>query len=265
MLTYLHATILGIVEGLTEFVPISSSGHLILARDIFHINSGDALSVDAVLQMGAILAVLVYFFGDLWHLLNAAFRWVSRKIVSEEDKKMILAVILGTIPGVILGFLLEKKMDTVFRSVHLVAWTLIAGSVLMFFAERIAKQSKAINTVRGFIIGLFQALALVPGVSRSGATISGGLITGLTREEATRFSFILSFPIILGAGLKKFLDLYHSGSIALQGLPLSLGFVITFITALGSIHFLINYLRKHSLDLFIWYRVVLAILILILL
>ncbi len=258
-----HAIILGIVEGATEFIPISSSGHLILSHKILNIQGIESLSVDAIFQSATILAVLVYFWSDLCHLFKVFIRMGLRKIVANEDKIMIQAIIISTIPAVIIGLYVEKYMETTFRSAHLVAWSLLAGSLLMFLAEKYARQNKILSTGKGFIIGLFQSLALVPGVSRSGATISGGLFLGLTREMATRFSFLLSFPIIVGAGLKSFMEVYRAGEIASIGsLPLGIGFLVSFTVGLASIHFLIQYLKTHKLYIFIWYRIGLAVLIL---
>jgi undecaprenyl-diphosphatase len=175
--------------------------------------------------------------------------------------------VIGTIPGVILGIFLEKTMDTLFRNTHLVAYALIAGSVLMVFAERFSRHTRQrgiekITLGKGFAIGLFQTLALIPGVSRSGATISGGLILGLTREAAARFSFILSIPIIVGAGAKKFLDLSQGGMLAGLGWPLLFGTAIAFISGLLVIHWLMRFLRTQTLYSFAIYRVVVALVIL---
>ncbi len=234
--------LLGFVQGLTEFIPVSSSGHLILFRELFGIHGND-LAFDAVLQFATILAVAVYFWKDLWALL---FDWKKLKII-----------ILATIPAVIAGLLLESYMETVFRNVTLLAVTFILGSIIMLVAEGYAKQNKELNIKNGFVIGLFQCLALIPGMSRSGMTISGGLFTGLTREQATRFSFLLSFPIILGSGLKKLLDLPEIHS------ELVWASLIAFVVGLMSIHFLITFLRKHTLKTFAYYRIVIAIVILV--
>lgn len=253
--------VLGVVEGLTEFLPISSSGHLIIARDILGLATPNALSIDAILQFGTILAVFVYFFKDLWRILLSAIRFVFRKPIDGSQRVLLGALVVGTVPGVLFGLFLEKTMDTVFRSAFLVACMLIVGSILMYMAEKVAKQTKPLSIQTGFIIGLFQSLALVPGISRSGATISGGLIAGLSREEATRFSFILSFPIIVGAGVKKLYELYQVGDISVLGLPLFVSTLVAFLVGLASIHFLIRYLKTHSLSIFIYYRVILALLV----
>jgi undecaprenyl-diphosphatase len=229
--------ILGLVQGLTEFIPVSSSGHLIVAREFLTLHGND-LAFDAVLQLATVLAVLVYFRKDLWALL---FDWKKLKIV-----------VLATIPAVILGLLLENYMETVFRNVLLVAIMLVVGSFIMLLSEFFATKDKTLNLKNGFIIGVFQCLALIPGMSRSGMTISGGLFTGLDREAATRFSFLLSFPIIFGSGLKKVLDI--------QSFDLSFGlaFLTAFIVGLAAIHFLIKFLKTHTLRAFAWYRIFFA-------
>ncbi len=258
-----QAVILGIVQGLTEFIPVSSSGHLIILREFLGIHGAD-LAVDAVLQLATILAVFSYFFNDFADLGKAFVRLLSGKIVSEEDKRMLAAIALGTIPALILGLILEDKMETIFRDSHLVAIMLLLGSGLMFLAEILARQNSGLTAKKGIVIGFFQALALIPGVSRSGATISGGLLTGLDRSSATRFSFLLAFPIILGSGLKQFIDLFKAGELSSIGPTLGVGFLVSFIVGLLAIHYLLRYLKHHRLTVFIWYRIILAFLILIL-
>lgn len=264
-MSYFHGLILGLVQGLTEFIPVSSSGHLILVRQFFGGASAGDLSVDAVLQLATVLAVLVYFWKDLWRLFVSFLRLLGKKEVVPQDKTLLYSIIIGTIPAVIFGLLLETKMETIFRNAHLVAYALIAGSALMYFAEKYARQNVSLTTKKGFVVGLFQCLALVPGVSRSGSTISGGLFQGLTRSEATRFSFLLSFPIIFGSGMKKLLELAKSGALHTLGFPLALSFITAFVVGLISIHYLIKYLKTHSLNVFVVYRILLAILIIIVL
>jgi undecaprenyl-diphosphatase len=254
--------ILGIVQGLTEFLPISSSGHLIIARDILGWSGTNDLSFDAVLQLATALALVVYFWKDIFKLIKTFFALILRKTVEHKDTVLIFAIIIGTIPALVLGLLLEKYMETIFRSAGLVALVLIIGSIVMYFAERFAQKNKDLNIRKGFWIGCFQCLALVPGFSRSGATISGGLFLGLNREDAARFSFLLSIPIILGSGLKKLLDLFQSGFVLDSGISLLVASVTAFIVGILAIGFLMKYLKKHSLNIFIWYRVILAILVL---
>lgn len=261
-MNFFSALILGVVQGLTEFLPVSSSGHLILAREILGLQTENGLAVDAILQLATILAVGIYFYKDLINLAKTAVFVILNKPIDQKNKILLIAIILGTIPALIAGLLLEKTMETVFRSAELVAITLILGSALFWLAEKMAKQNKPLDINNGFLIGLFQTLALVPGVSRSGSTISGGLILGLTREQAARFSFLLSFPIILGSGLKKFLDLQKEHLISSLGYPLLLSFITAFIVGLLCIHFLLRYLKNHSLNIFIIYRIWLAFVVL---
>lgn len=255
--------ILGAVQGITEFLPISSSGHLILAREVLGLQTEYGLSFDAILHLATALAVLVYFRRDFVRLLKTALDFVSRKPIETKDRNLLFALIIGTIPAVIVGLFLEEYMETTFRSAELVAGTLILGAGIFYLAERLAKQNEAITLKKGLGIGLFQALALIPGMSRSGMTISGGLILGLEREEAARFGFLLAFPIILGAGAKKFLELGSIGAFSEIGTSLIFGALTAFILGILAIHYLLKYLKTHTLGIFIVYRVVLAILVLL--
>ncbi len=246
------------MQGVTEFLPISSSGHLILIREWLDLSLSGSLAYDAVLQLATSLAVILYFGKDILALVN---------VRDAKNKIWIWAVMLGTIPAVVFGFLFENKIDALFRNAHTVAWALIAGSILFFVAEKYAKKmaqenlnGKDVSVKRGFIVGCFQVLALIPGMSRSGSTISGGLLLGIKREDAVRFSFLLSLPILLGSGLKKLLDLGGNGGI---DIPLVVGSIVAFVVGLASIHFLIIYLRRHTLNAFIVYRILLALAIFI--
>jgi undecaprenyl-diphosphatase len=231
-------------------------------RQLLGEGGAGALSFDAVLQMATTLALVVYFWKDILRLLHVAWKMFRRKPVENKDRTYIWVIVFGTIPAVIFGLLLEKYMDTVFRSVNLVALTLILGSGLFWLAQKFGTQNKKLTLGRGIVIGFFQCLALVPGVSRSGATISGGLLTGLSRDEAVRFSFLLSIPVLLGAGLKKLLEV-RSILTGDFGFSLLLGCITAFVTGLLAINFLIKYLKKHNLNVFIWYRIILAIILLI--
>lgn len=252
--------ILGVIQGLTEFIPVSSSGHLILAREFLSLSDSHALAYDAVLQLATAGAVVLYFSRDLWRLFQAGLRMMGRLPVDEKDKTLLLGLLVGTIPAVIAGLLLEDVMETTFRSPLLVAVVLVLGSFLFMAAEYIGERKRAQKTLgisQSFIIGLFQVLALVPGMSRSGATISGGLILGLSRVEAARFSFLLSIPIIVGSGLKKLAELLSlPEGISLFSLLVGAG--TAFFVGLFAIHFMLGYLRRHTLWSFVWYRIALA-------
>lgn len=267
-MTYIGAIILGFVEGATEFIPVSSSGHLIIVRHFLGLGEG-GLAFDAVLQLATSCALLFYFWKDILNILKAIFRIATGKLVEQKEKIMVWAIALGTIPAIIFGLFLEKSMDTIFRNINLVALTLVLGSILFWYAQKVARtvldtgSGKVLSVWRGIVVGFFQCLALVPGVSRSGATISGGLIMGLTQEEAVRFSFLLSIPILFGAGLKKLLEVRHELFEAGFGSSLLLGSVVAFITGFFAIKFLITYLKNHNLNIFIWYRIAIALLLVI--
>lgn len=268
MSEFLLQGLLGIVQGATEFIPVSSSAHLVVTRAVLGITqSASDLTVDALYQFASVIALIIFFRHDLWRLAQTAYRIAFRRHVAPKEKTLLYALVVGTIPAIILGLLLEKAMEHQFRGMLVVASTLVAGSALMWCAERMARQNAELSAKKGFLVGLFQALALVPGISRSGATISGGLILGLSREEATRFSFLLSFPILFGSGAKKMLELIaHKNELVSAGFtlwPIALGFVASFVVSYIAIRFLIRYVRTHSLSVFIWYRVALALVILL--
>jgi undecaprenyl-diphosphatase len=259
-----QAIILGLVQGLTEFLPVSSSAHLVIVRDLLNMNDSHALAFDAVLQLATIAAVGIYFWKDLWGLFITACRFVIRKTVDKKEKTLLFSVIIGTVPAVIVGLLLEHMMEGAFRDIRLVAGTLALGSMLFIFAEKYGKQNGELTIQKGLFVGFFQALAVVPGMSRSGMTISGGLLNGLTRIDAARFSFILSFPIIVGSGVKKLLELVKSGALSGDyGFELIVASIIAFVVGIGVIHFLMKFLQRHSLVSFAWYRVALATVILV--
>lgn len=255
----LSSVILGLVQGLTEFIPVSSSGHLILVREFFGMEvNGDALAFDAVLQLATAFAILWYFRADIRALIGAFFDKVSGKPGIPEHRTLFLALAFGTIPAVLAGLFLEETMETLFRSSTLVALMLLAGAALMFVADRLGKQTNDLTVVRGLGIGVYQALALIPGISRSGAAISGGLLLGLTREVSARFAFLLGFPILFGSGLKKLLELWRGGYLAVDGFPLLVGSIIAFLSGIAAIHFLVSYLKRRDMTVFIVYRIILA-------
>jgi len=254
--------ILGMVQGLTEFLPISSSGHLIIARDVLGLQTNYGLSVDAVLQLATSLAIFVYFRRELLMTFRTFFNLLVGRVVEHKDKVLFWGIVLGTIPAIFFGFLLENSMDTIFRSTSLVAFSLLAGSLLFYLAERFAKQNSALTPKKGLWIGFFQSLALIPGMSRSGSAIAGGLLLGLTREEAARFGFMVGFPILLGSGLKKLFELQTHGILLEIGLSIFIGALVAFVVGMLVIHFLLKYLRNHTLFVFIWYRVFLALVLL---
>ncbi len=254
------AVILGCVQGLTEFLPVSSTGHLILAHAVLRVEETNSLAFDAVLHLATATAVIVYFFDEIFVLVQALLRKLGRLPVNEKDMVIIKALAVGTIPAVILGILLESYMDNLFRSPVLVALVLIIGSIFFMYAEYRYQNSfhgRDVDTAMGFKIGLFQALALIPGMSRSGVTIAGGMLLGIPRSDATRFAFLLAVPVILGAGAKKILELITS-SVAVEWVPVGVGAIASFVVGLFAIHFMISFVKRHTLWPFIWYRIILA-------
>jgi len=262
----LTAILLGVLQGVTEFIPVSSTGHLILGRDLIGVPEAQALAFDAILQTATALAVFVYFLPSIQKLFvgedatiantNIPIRWRSVAIIA-----------LATVPGVVAGLLLEPLMSTAFRSPQVVAIALIVGSLLILAAEHLPDYTKEreLDWKNGLVVGLFQCLALVPGMSRSGSTISGGLLAGFSRETATSFSFLLGLPILLGAGGKKFVDLFSEPMFAELWVPLLVGCIFAFVSGLLAMHVLMRFVQNHRLDWFAWYRIAIAVLVLILL
>lgn len=259
-MTTIESIVLGVLQGATEFLPVSSTGHLILIRSLFGISNEYALAFDAVLHLATAAAVIVYFHRDLWNLLQAFLRKLSRLPVNENDVTLLKALAIGTVPAVLLGLALESIMETLFRSPLLVAGVLVVGSLLFMYAEWVYTKrppQNEMNVSKGLYIGLFQALALIPGMSRSGATIAGGMLLGLSRAEAMRFAFLLAVPVVLGAGGKKLLELIAAGGeVSLSAV--ATGAIFAFVTGMLAIHFMLSFVRRYSLWPFIWYRLLLA-------
>ena len=256
----LDAIILGLVQGVTEFLPISSTGHLVLVRELLLIDGVNALAFDAILHFATTAAVMLYFRNDLLRLVQVAMRRLGRLPVDERDMTLLYALMIGTVPAVVVGVLLEPLISEHLRTAGVVAAILFTGSVFFMYAEwrySVSPPRGRITLKRGFQIGLFQMLALLPGMSRSGATIAGGMLVGLNRLEATRFSFLLAIPITLGVGIKMTLDLMGEEGEVAWGM-ISVGAVVAFVTALFVIHFFLGFIRRYTLWPFVWYGVILA-------
>ena len=218
------------------------------------------MAFDAVLQLATVLAVIIYFRRDIYTLANTLLRRMSRLPVNEKEITLAYALIIGTIPAIIVGLLLESYMETIFRNPLLVAGVLVAGSILFVFAEwhyKNHRRDDRMTLAKGLKIGLFQCLALIPGMSRSGASIAGGMLLGLSRSESARFSFLLAVPVIAGSGLKKLLEL-ATASTATDWGSLAVAGITAFLAGLFAIHFMLSFVRRHTLWPFIWYRLVLA-------
>lgn len=265
---FLQAIILGIVEGLTEFLPVSSTGHLTIMEKILGlpIDSEDVTGFTVVIQMGAILAVILFFWRDIWNITGAWFRGITEPAVRGSlEYRMGWYVIVGTIPVVIAGLAGQSLITGPLRNLWWVAGALIGWSVVMVLAERVGRQTRheAEVTMRdAIIIGVVQCVSLIPGVSRSGATISAGLFTGLDRVAATRMSFFLSIPALVGAGLKE-LPNALGGNISLTSTLIAT--FVSFVVAYASVAWLLKFVAGHSITWFVPYRVALGVLLIVLL
>lgn len=258
----IYSLILGLVQGLTEFLPISSSGHLLVLHDFLNFDVADDLAFDVALHLGTLGALLIFFRRDVVKYIQAWFTSFAAKEKS-VDQRVSWYLLIGTIPAVVVGLFLEDIIDQALRSVALVGLLLILGGILFFMVEKWCKKQSdfsALNWRKGLVIGVFQALALVPGVSRSGSTIVAGMIFGLTREQAARFSFLLGMPVIFGAGMKKMHDLV-TGAGQVEWLLFVIGFLAALIAGYFTIKYFLRFLQRHSLAVFGWYRIVLGVLL----
>jgi len=263
----LQALFLGILQGLTEFLPISSSAHLILFPWFFGWNNPlvDSLTFDVALHAGTFLAILWYFWRDWFELIGGFSRILARRRIEDFPERLIVYIVLSTIPAAVAGFLLEKMLEGSFRNPALIVLPLVAVSFLMIYAERRPHSSNPLEKLilkDSLIIGCAQALALLPGVSRSGITITTGLLRGYGREAATRFSFLLSTPAIGGAAI---LHLGHLPKEMASEWPIFIiGFVSSAVVGYLAIAFLMRYLRQHTLNVFAGYRLLLSALVIFL-
>jgi len=266
----IQSIILGIIQGITEFLPISSSGHLVLVPNIFGWQD-QGLAFDVALHWGTLFAVLIYFRKDWVEIFRKSIQYsvfsIQRKntqysILNTQylKKDLLFIIIIATIPGVIAGLLLSNCAETVFRNPLIISATLFFGAVLLFYADKVSvkKTDLAGLTLKmGILIGLFQALAIIPGVSRSGITITIALFLGLKRTDAAKFSFLLSTPIILGAGIKEFPSLLESG----LNMSIIVGVLVSTLSGYLAIKYMLRYLENRSYNVFVGYRIMLALII----
>ncbi len=238
-MTLLQAIFLGILQGITEFLPISSSGHLILGETLLHLDVSELKDFDVVVHLGTLLAILLYFWRDF---LNTKFwPWI----------------VLGSLPAVLVGFTLEDQIDALFRNATSVGIIMIVMGVLFLTPEKWMKKNKELGLGSAVLMGIAQAVAIIPGVSRSGSTIFTGTMLGLKREEAARFSFLLGGVAIAGAGLLTALDLE---TVAVSSKVLVAGFATSFLSGLLAITWLMQFLKTHSLRGFGVYRIFIGLL-----
>ncbi len=264
----LKAILLGVVQGLTEFLPISSTAHLRIIPSFFGWSDIGA-SYTAVIQVGTMIAIIIYFWKDMMNMVKSFFASIKSKDYKSKDTRLFFMIILGTIPIVLFGFLLKDFIRHEFRNMYIVASSLIFFSIVLYIADRYTKKLVTIDKLSykdSLIVGFFQALALIPGASRSGSTISGAFFRDMTREDAARFSFLLSIPAIL---LSSVYELFSQRKELLSGesavLSLIIATVVSGVVGYLSIWFLLSYIKKHSMLVFVIYRILFGILIIILL
>jgi undecaprenyl-diphosphatase len=263
-MTILQSIILGIIQGLTEFLPVSSSAHLVIFPYIFNWEypAQDAFIFDVLVQMGTLIAVIVYFWKDLYKIIFSVLQSIShRNLLFDQDSILGWMIFLSTIPAVIFGLILADVVERAFDSPRMTATFLLVTATFLILAERIGKRSRnmnSINWVDSLIIGLFQALALFPGISRSGSTITGGMLRNLDRQSSARFSFLMSVPVMIAAGTLAVVDLFQMSNSFEQIPILVVGLITSAIVGYLAIRWLLSYLTSHTLYVFAGYCIVLS-------
>ena len=255
----LHAVVLGALQGFAEVLPISSSAHLIIVPWLLRWPES-GLTFDVALHLGTFLALTFYFRRDILELSASFLEALASRSLDTPAKRLPFLIIASTMPAAVVGGLFEHQLEEIFRSSPLlIASALIVFGVILGVADIAGRKCLALNEIKpasALAIGLFQCLALIPGVSRSGITITAGLMLGFTRESAARFSFLMSLPIVAGAALQKTVHLATHGIPAGEGLPMMVGILISAVTGYISVAFLLKFVQKHSISPFVWYRVV---------
>jgi len=268
-MTVVQSIILGIIQGLTEFLPISSSAHLVITPYLLNwqIHPEAAFIFNILVQLGTLLAVILYFRSYLYRIIVEVISGIKRRKPFEHPlARLGWLLVLGTLPAVIAGLLFKDTVELAFGSPVATGLLLLGTAALLVLAEKFGKRGREIETTTwldALVIGLFQALALLPGISRSGSTITGGMLRGLNRPDAARFSFLLSVPAMLGAGSIAILDLVQATDVSGQLTSISTGFITSAIVGYLSIHWLLSYLTKRSLYIFAVYCVALCVAVLL--
>lgn len=265
-MSYIYSLILGVIQGITEFLPVSSSGHLIILHNILGFKFTQDLAFDVALHLGTALALIIYFRHDLygyWIALRKIFQKKGHE-VNQRDLKDIMLIVYATIPALVLGFIFDRFIEGYFRSNAIVAITLFVVAILFFVVEKYSLKEHdytGLNLGKALYIGFAQALALIPGVSRSGITIIAGMSLKLKRSEAAKFSFLLSIPVVLCAGLYKMLGVDWLYLPLDSILDFSIGFVSAAIIGFVAIKYFLKFVEHHKLNIFAWYRIGLALLL----
>jgi len=262
-MTTLQIFILSLIQGLTEFLPVSSSGHLVLLPHLFGWHN-QGLEMDVALHVGTLVAVLLYFWQDIWGMITHFFKYCLsgfRLNALDHQVRLALSLVIATLPAVVVGFILKKTGLDGVRQVGVIATTSIVFALVLFVTDYMGSKKKDLTDItfkRGFLIGLGQAIALIPGVSRSGICISTALSLGFTRVAAARFAFLMSIPSIIGAATLTTFDVIKDDIPIVWG-NLGLGILFSALAGLAAIHFMLIFLTRHSLTIFVIYRILLGL------
>jgi undecaprenyl-diphosphatase len=273
-MTILQSFLLGLIQGLTEFIPVSSTAHLLIGQALLGITSDDATFAFLVLvQLGTMVSLIIYFWKDFWEIIRAMFSSASYRKPHDTEKedtetykkrkrsianaKLGWCILIATIPALLAGYLLKDEVKVLFRQPMLeAAVRLFAAAILMVLAEWVGKRSRRLRSITwmdALVIGLYQILAIFPGASRSGTTISGGMLRGFHRRSAARFAFLMSVPVMLAAGGYEMLDVLKMSNLTSFLLPMAIGFVTAAVIGWFVVKWLLGYLTRHSLYPFVAY------------
>lgn len=257
-MSLIEAILLGALQGLTEFLPVSSSGHLVIFSSLLS-SAAAPLYFDVSVHAGSLFALIAYFRNEIVQIIKRLFNLLKTFKLSTETDRLIVHLLIATLPVAAAGFFLDKNIEKLFASPVIAVRMLFVTALLLVAAEYLSKKRTEmgfLNPGKAFFIGIFQALALIPGISRSGATISAGMAVGLSRENAARFSFLLAIPALSGAFIFKTIEAIKSPA---DWLPSMIGILVSFVVSFFAIVILINFVRKHSLVIFAFYCFLLAI------
>ncbi len=259
-MTILESLLLGIIQGLTEFIPVSSTAHLLIGQKLLGLPASDTMfSFLVIVQLGTIVSLLIYFWKDVWKIVRATLASIPLLIKRDTGKldteaRLGWYIIIATIPALLAGYLLKDAVEALFRTPLLEsAIRLIAAAILLTLAEWLTKKSRSLDSMTwldALFVGFMQVIAVFPGASRSGTTISGGMFRGFDRKSAARFAFLMSIPVMLAAGGYEMLDIIKMPDMGQFLLPLAIGFVAAAVIGWLAIKWLLNYLSKHSLYVF---------------
>jgi len=269
-MTVIQAIILGIVQGITEFLPISSSGHLVLTPYLLHweIPEEQVFVFDVLVQIGTLVAVIIYFWKDLWSIFTVTVSSLGKAgSMKKPEVQMAGYLVLASMPAFIFGVVLKDSVEFAFANPKLSVLSLMITAFFLIVAEQVGKRTKTFTSIGwrdALVMGLFQVMALFPGISRSGSTITGGMLRNLDRPSAARFSFLMAIPVMVGAGAFTAVDLFTTPGLNELILPLLVGFITAAIVGYLSIHWLLRFLAHHPLYNFSIYLIALTTLILVL-